>query len=1216
MSRDNPRRGPLSMRVLAALLLAGGTAGAGEIESGIFEDGPRRRGQEYVRARDVLVERGPELIALLRQKTGSEDLHQRIFARILLDRIQRPQDVAGWDKALAGLVNDGAVLEALKYGQEPEWDKLPSKAADVPASHVVDVLWETGGSGSLHENRRTAAALQFYLAPHADAVEAAVEILAVDHKLKHLAREGFVKLGPAAVPRMRQVLRRTVPPVVEDPGRLTADERDQQRAFWHQMVRAAVAARVLARRQDAESVPLVEKCLKQGGPNGQYIETLCAALAEMKAVAAVDAILDHLLRSAAARQRTARSGEPGYDALRGHVVRFGNDALPAVKRRLRVAETESDRIVLGHLVDELSGVEGKALEVAALRESLWFDETAAGLLELHRLTGEDVFPRLGALARGDGPSRSNTDQRKSAMLTLGEMRENRAVPLLADVLKNQHDYWRRLVEQRGSGEAAESVRPQVVREAAGVFGRADNYLAGVLDWGDTALLALRKIGSDDARKAVAAAADFDEYRTRADTSLLLIDGRADRLATRLDDEHRAVREEAALALSEIGDRRATRELLCAAARRQGPAHQQWKQRSLSSGGNDVAAELRDLLGSEDVRRRVLAEAMLLEAESPEKAARCRQSIDAAAQRIGMMHVIRFEMIEAAGRGLVAKTASEQEADPSDGSQAPAARRPGPWDRFARHAEPLDESHLPLVEAVCLFDRGVIRRGIAAFALAEWKKPRSMEVLAASFNMGSLGGSNPAALALAEFGPEGAELAARVPPPKPGEMDTGLRMTRHRGSTRVLAEQKDVRGVDEILKGLKTLEEDPDLDMWGYRAGIYLSAAAKFHDRRLVDPLVRILSVSKSPQCGVHAQVIELLSAYDDPRLVPLLTEQLTTSLDKLSRDGFDRGDCHEVALTALTRRLGGKTPGYLIEQYKASDDDSLRGGVLLGLGELSHPTSPPYPGKAQWSPDAFKTPEERAEAAANTREMAYPVLVAALEDPSPLVNATAAAGLTTLARGSRSVRPELRAVEPLTDWCRRRIRCFYPLTEYLAEHGSAETGRVLLDVLRSQAPERGDSHLVGAIGKLRPPGAVPVLDRNVRAHAAKYEGQHAIPQELAVLAEFGSPGTEALLAIFREVDHMPYRLHAAKLLARKGCNTAADPIADLLHRTIEAGPANSRLVPSSSESREKAYVRTCESLIESLRILDPSRAKQVAEDVIRNGPGSLRAVCLKVWSSQ
>ena len=117
-------------------------------------------------------------------------------------------------------------------------------------------------------------------------------------------------------------------------------------------------------------------------------------------------------------------------------------------------------------------------------------------------------------------------------------------------------------------------------------------------------------------------------------------------------------------------------------------------------------------------------------------------------------------------------------------------------------------------------------------------------------------------------------------------------------------------------------------MWSYRAKIYLTAAGKFHDQRLVDPLVRILNASDGPEYNVHTTVINLLAAYDDPRLVPSFTQKLAVSE---SRDSY-RERCREEALTALTRRLGEKTPDHLVEQFRSSDSDGLRGAVLLGLG--------------------------------------------------------------------------------------------------------------------------------------------------------------------------------------------------------------------------------------------------------------------------------------------
>jgi hypothetical protein len=809
------------------------------------------------------------------------------------------------------------------------------------------------------------------------------------------------------------------------------------------------------------------------------------------------------------------------------------------------------------------------------------------------MTDEDVFARLSARARGIGPQRLRIERQKNAIITLGGMREIRAVPLLSDILNDQHTYWQQILDSRTVASNAGDLNPQRIRLAAESFGRVGSDLADSLDLGDAALLALRQIGSKDARKVLLAACEFLEYKTRAETSLLFVDGRIDRLTTLLNNKNYVAREEAALALMENGDHRATHQLLCAAARRQGAVHKQWKVAALLS-NRDITSHLRKLLHSEDVRQRVLAESMLLEANSPEKATECRQSLRTSAQGVAMMHVFSIRMVEAAGRGLASKRRIERADLRGIGQREPKLK-------------PLDESHVPLVEAACLFDEGVIYRGVAAFALAEWNKPRSMLVLAASFNMGSLGGSNPAALALVDFGAEGAELAADVPAPKPGQYDTGLRMTTHRASARVLSEQKDIRGVDEILKGLKTLDQDRKLDMWSYRAGIYLSAAAKYHDRRLVDPLIRILSTPARPQRDVHATTIKLLAAYDDSRLAPLFAQRLTTTTNE--RTGFHRGEFHELALMALTRQMGAKTPAFLLDHYEDANDDRVRCAVLLAFGELSCAHRPPFPGKTEWSPQRFKTTAEREEIAAQMLETAYPILVAALDDPSANVHQMAAIGLTIIGQ----VNPDRRSIDLLTGWSQQQRHCFYPLTEHLGKHGTAESGRVLLEILRSQRPERGDTHLVSAIGMLKPAGTVAVLDRNVRACFAVDNRRAGVPNELVVMAELGEPGIDAVFAILCEVDQMNCQLAAAQLLSQKQYKEATVPLAKFVLGTIEAGLSNPKLIPQNHESPEEAYVRTCTMLIDSLNRLDAQQAKQIAEKVILNGPSSLGAVCLRVW---
>jgi len=1170
-------------------------AGVGEVEKRVFHYGARlrrehypRAREHYVMAREALVEKGKAIIPFLERKTESPDSRERLFAKILISRINDPQMVEAWHKNLMSLVGKYEVLNAVRKHRQINWDKLPRKAVDVPASHLADVLWEYGSDGSAGDREVTAVALQFYLAPDMEVLDAIVEAVPSDYALSRLAKRAIVKLGNPAVPQMREVLSKTVkmqPSVPWGSPNITQEQRKVWHKYRRQTSRTRVAAYVLSRLNNRESIPLMAKCLTGRFTNHEYIEELSADLAQMKAVEAVDSMLDCTLRSAVNRWYKGNNERPGYVVLRSHVKSLGQQVLPVLRDRLSATEKEGEKVVLTNLIAELSGVKGKKKEVAELRESLWFDTTTVDLLKLRELTAEDIFPRLTELILRKrrpvyGIARQ-VDERTAACLALGTLKETRAVPMLAEELRKLHEYLEKMLSNRKIQKNAKPFDAQKAREAGYTFGRRETNMAQILAWGDTCLLALRRIGGNEAKEVVAAAARYSEYETRAEISLLLMEGKADEIAEHLQSDDPALREEAALVFLERQDKRATRELLCATARRQGPSHEQWKKYALSS-RKDISSILRELAKSDSVREQVLAAAMIIEIQSPEKAKKCNKLLQDAATQVSMMHVQYIGMVERAGRGLAKK---------------------------------LDESYVPLVEAKCVFGQGVIRRGVAAYALAEFKKPRSMHVLAESFNMGSLEGSNPAALALADYGEKGAELAAKVPPPMPGEHDTGLRMTMHRGGVRVLAEQKDIRGVDEILKGLATLKKDRSLDMWSHRMGIYLGAAGKFHDKRLVEPILQILATSEKPESYHHAQVIHILSAYDDERLVPLFTKRLGTLNPKKQYPARDT--LYGPALTALTRRLGENTPEYLIKQFNESRNDKIRAAALLALGELSYPNRPAYPGKARWSVERFNKKEDREKVASEVRKLAYPVLVEALKDPSADVNRMAALGLTILAAGNKydSIGPDLRAVGPLTEWCRTQNKSFFSLTRYLGANGNAESGKVLLAVLKSQPPTKGDAQIVFALKKLKPKGAVPVLVRNIRARALKckrwYMGEG---RELEALAEFGKEGAYSLLEIFSSTDNLAYKIKSAHLLGEVGNKQATDAIATFLPNLIAAGTENPKLILGDNEDRDDTYIRSCGTLFEALQKLDKDRAKEIAETVLLRGPEALRRVSLKVWS--
>ncbi len=1171
---------------------------AAGIEERIFAEGAHWHGQDYIKARDTLAAQGVRLLPFVRERLRSDDWRERLFAAVLELRIEHPDQLAGWRKAVLQPFADRRMSESLR--KDPiDSDLLPVEGAQVPVPFLVDLLWQDGAAGSAGEVEHLAVALQFAISAPAEMAEAMLEAAGKQHRLRGPVRHGLIKLGKAALPLARLTVAAPALPLPPARGSsLTQEEREARQQYWIAAHRADIAADVIWTAGDTDSIPLLVRQLRKGGYgrkelySGQrdYVEALAHALVRLNAVEGVDAILDQAFAAARLARRNSRAQEL-YGGLRHCVVSFGTAALPTLGRRSEAGQDAMERMLLASLVAEVSGTGGEAREAAALRESLWFDPRPAGFLRSHELTGEDVFGELVELTR------SRRRMRGGAWLALGELRDPRAIPLLVSEVKDAHAQLQRELAHRRRPDTA-SLDSRAAREAAYTF---DPKLGEILRRGDLALLVLLRVGGDEARRALYELRAFPEYELRVGTFLLLLDGNVQGVAARLEDADRAVREEAALALHEVRHPRGTLELLRASARRRGPAHEEWRARVLAS-PQDVRPILQEALQAGEVRERVLAEALLLELEQADKVNGFRETLRAAAHSVGMMHVIRIGMLESAGRRMARRP---DDSHPAEARERQGLRRPG--DRTGA----LDESHIPLLEAACMFGQGIMSRGIAAFALAEFAKPRSMEVLASSFDMGSLGVSNPAALALASFGEAGARLAAKAPAPTPGEFDTGMRMTSHRGGVRVLAETQDARGADEIIKGLRALAQDRTLDRWERRLAVYLDAAGKCDDKRLIDPLLRILDTGDRPERYSHAKVIGLLSAYEDARLLPRFVRSLAKSSEQSVRT---------AAVTGITRRLGHETPQFLIAQLRRVKDVGIRGRLLVALGELSYAEQPAYPGKAEWSREKLRTSEQRMTAASHCRTLAYPVLVAALGDASSELSEMAAKGLTILASGNQfGEKPNEAAVKPLTEWCRTRQQCFWQLAGYLAQHGNEETGRVLLEILRSRAAGADDNGMVFALGRLRTHGGVPVLLRNLRAYAAKRKRFYGTPAHVTALAQYGDTGAQAILTFFTDFDHMLYRVDCAKHLAELEYRPAAAPLAAYLREVIQAGPTNPNLVMGSGEghlTREQVLLARCRALFRALDQLDAGETKAIAGEVLLDGPAEVAPAAVEVWRAR
>lgn len=133
-----------------------------------------------------------------------------------------------------------------------------------------------------------------------------------------------------------------------------------------------------------------------------------------------------------------------------------------------------------------------------------------------------------------------------------------------------------------------------------------------------------------------------------------------------------------------------------------------------------------------------------------------------------------------------------------------------------------------------------------------------------------------------------------------------------------------------MKGLNTLLQDKKLSRWSYRVNIFLSAAEQYHDKRLVEPLIKILNIRQSPYDYTHDDVIKLLVKYDDPRVPQLVLRELAIE------NPYTTGEVSIVAMTELTRLLGAKNADFLIANYQKTKNLDLKCHILHVLAQLSY----------------------------------------------------------------------------------------------------------------------------------------------------------------------------------------------------------------------------------------------------------------------------------------
>lgn len=971
------------------------------------------------------------------------------------------------------------------------------------------------------------------------------------------------------------------------PSRDAADANSRERRFADEDT--LVGMEILAAARDADALPLLVELFVAVLENGWDVAT--------------DGRSTHSMSRPAGDRFPESPPDADHphvrfiiDRIAGAIASYGPEAVPVLRARcagLRAdltagQESPTRRIVeiSDLLIGYLVASDDASQRLAILR---WNTERSGDLgllLDLRRLTGESIAPfveRRRWFAGTGTSSRWNSADTLDRLHLLAASGDLALVPIFSRwgaALRQEFASAATKLQQRRSADALD---PQLLREQAGAMLSADGPTRALLAV-DEALLAIIRLGGPDAAVALRAAAAEAPWTRLATAGLHVLEKRPENLVADLESPAVETAEAAAQALWVAGDARAQLVLLAGAARHRGESHQRWLQRARDLGSLDAVTGRLAATVRGDVRVATLCAAIEAQAAHPETVAAVLRAVEQAANAVSVMHVLRTSMIVSAGRGLVLNEDKAQR---------------------------LGAESRPILEGECLFGVGAIRRGVAANALAALGDERSMAVIAASADMGAPGGSNPIVPALEAFGERGAALAAAVPELVPAQADTGLRVTAHRYGTQVLAELGDIRAVEQILDGLATLAADRHLEGWGQRVGVYLDAAAKCTDDRLVEPL---LMFAREPE--VSARALLQLGRYQDPRCEAALLAALRTGIPRQPDERTDQ--LHEGVANTLVARWGAQTCKRLVTLATGADP-RMRAMAGLALADLSHPGRT-YNTQASWPASL----DDAAALARATREAALPILIAALADADPESHAMAAAAAVRFI-GGRAERAEDilgartilesrlvgdgRLVGPLADWLRRGGDPDWSIIECLGREGGEATGVVILDLLgkpRQWLIGHNPDQIVRAISSLNPPGAVASLER-LAAEPAISEYDTTCASAVEGLAHLGPDGLAALGRLQRTVSTHRLRSTIAGLLSGAG---VLDP--RLTREHLEACLEQEDAPEFRATGVAGIWVGTCTGFLDALLRSDAEAGRLAMGPILRHGPDDLRSRALQV----